>query len=1122
MIVCQCTACGQRLKVKDTLAGKRVRCPVCAHLVAVPTGEAAAVSTEAWAGQDDRYTRGAPAEKGAGDPETVRLDFPKAIGRFRVVDILGAGGFGRVYKAYDPQLDREVAVKVPLRGTLEGREEVERFLREARAAATLRHPNICPVYEAGQDGDCHYLVMAYVHGKSLAEHLKERGEPVPARQAALVVRKLARALAVAHAQGIVHRDLKPGNVLVDRDRNDVVVTDFGLARRFHAEDAERTQEGAVLGTPAYMAPEQASGQRDAIGPACDIYSLGVILYEMLARRRPFTGSKREILDQVVRSDPAPPSRYRPGIDPRLEAICLKAIARDCGDRYQSMTEFAAALNGYLKATRADELPPAPAAGAAADSVGFTAMLVALSAELQKETQQAVDEAVGRHARKTTRLVLAGLAFVGVLTAAGVAVVLLRPTKVVQVVLEAKIDARLLQDSTAAFFLDGAPLPSADLRRPVALGIGEHTLVARRGDVEVQRYTFLVGPGADSKDMVVEVTDKTPYLPPPLSREQLQLYFANIRLAEQDWHEAEIWQMKGRLSGLKLATPEEEDPRGFEWYYLNRLATSRQITCDAPQAVHRVMFSPDSRLVAVMGGAWDVTGRNAFSFPGCPLGFSVDGGRLWTWDGKVLKTWNAQTGKEINARAIPDAGYPPSHGRLPVLSPGGNRLAGFDGKDKTAIKVWDTETWAVVGVIEWQDEFNPPYNVRFSPDGQQLAAAGPRGLVRVWGVDAGKLVTTFAKHGRDTLWDLAFSPDGKRLASSDGYYDAQGRIVPTRLFAVWEVATGEVLHSITVPGGSIVASLAFAPDGAKLAGGCGDHVVRLWDVPTGRLLRELKGHHSLVGSVDASPDGKFLASGAWDGHLKIWPLDAPQGPLVLRGHPAEVISVAFRPDGQQLASLGEDGSMAAWQARTGSQQWSFAATGAARIGYSPDGSLAIAWDRDGKAISACDALSGKAAPVPDEFKEWLEQSRDGRLRLMDGKANAPLKVWDVARQEVKLEVPAGVHALAFSPDGTRLADARGDQSLEVWDVSAGKRLLSWPHYQNLRVQALAYSPDGKRLFSGSINGTVKIWEPNTGTEALTLKGHTHFINCLAVSPNGKVLASGSADRTIRVWDADPEP
>src|SRR5262249_1164849 len=137
------------------------------------------------------------------------------------------------------QLDREVAVKVPLHGTLESREDAERFLREARAAATLRHPNVCPVYEVGQEGDCRFLVMAYVHGKSLAEHLKERGEPVPARQAALIVRKLARALAAAHAQGIVHRDLKPGNILVDRDRNDVVLTDFGLARRFHAEDAER-------------------------------------------------------------------------------------------------------------------------------------------------------------------------------------------------------------------------------------------------------------------------------------------------------------------------------------------------------------------------------------------------------------------------------------------------------------------------------------------------------------------------------------------------------------------------------------------------------------------------------------------------------------------------------------------------------------------------------------------------------------------------------------------------------------------------------------------------------------------------------------------------------------------
>lgn len=511
MIVCTCAACSRTLRLKDELAGKKVRCPGCHSTVAVPVAGAAATPTAPYRSPKQDAVS---AKKAAAPAPTERVNFPQVLGRFQILSVLGAGGFGQVFRAYDPQLDREVAIKVPLGDSLNTPEEVDRCLREARAAATLRHPNICAVHEVGEHQGRPYLVMAYIQGKSLADHLKERGGPVPARQAALVVRRLARAMAAAHAKGIIHRDLKPSNVLVDRERKDVVITDFGLARRLRSHDEQHTREGAFVGTPAYVAPEQARGESKAIGPSCDVYSLGVILYELLAGRPPYRGTTLQILSQVLQSERPPPSQFRSDADPRLAAICLKALAKEPARRYRSMSELAAALDDYLAGQSAEDPKPVKTAATAktTDTVGFAEMIAALAAERQQETRKAIDEAVGRHARKTVRWVVAGLAFVSLLLVAGVAVLLLRPTKVVHIVLEHKIDPRLLRDDTVAFFLDGQALPSADLKQAIALKVGEHTLVARRGDVDVTRYIFVVAPSPGTNELVVEVKEQTPYVP----------------------------------------------------------------------------------------------------------------------------------------------------------------------------------------------------------------------------------------------------------------------------------------------------------------------------------------------------------------------------------------------------------------------------------------------------------------------------------------------------------------------------------------------------------------------------------------------------------------------------------
>jgi serine/threonine protein kinase len=272
---------------------------------------------------------------------------PAEFGRYLILQALGAGGMGSVYLARDTQLDRNVALKVPRFGTTDTSSRVERFYREARAMAMLRHPNLCAVHDVGQHQGIHFLTMDYVEGKDLAELLKD-SQTAETLNAVEIVRKVALALSEAHQAGIVHRDLKPSNIMIDR-RGEPIVMDFGLARREQEAEAGITQQGTLVGSPAYMSPEQVEGEAHSVGPTADVYSLGVVFYQLLCRRLPFEGAVASVLAQVLTRDPLPPSQYRPGVDAGLEAICLRAMARTPQVRYQSMLEFVAGLDRWQAA-----------------------------------------------------------------------------------------------------------------------------------------------------------------------------------------------------------------------------------------------------------------------------------------------------------------------------------------------------------------------------------------------------------------------------------------------------------------------------------------------------------------------------------------------------------------------------------------------------------------------------------------------------------------------------------------------------------------------------------------------------------------------------------------------------
>lgn len=334
---------------------KRQSSPSTGKQASDSTGRAAGVESTKAVRNPSKAIAKPPVESSdmsSSDPDaTLEMADPigtgKVFGQYRIKKLLGQGAMGSVYLADDLKLERKVALKIPKPAAFESPDMEQRFVREAKAAASLQHPLICPIYEYGTHDGHHYLAMAYIKGKPLSSIMR-RGRTFSERQAALLIRKLALALQTAHEKGVIHRDLKPANIMIN-DRKEPIVMDFGLARREGSSDAKLTSTGMFVGTPAYTSPEQVRNLPDTVGPGTDVYSLGVILYELLTGRRPFEAEDAmTVLSKVLAEEPPSAQAVNPDVGIEINRICMRAMRKDAEKRFASMAEFAQVLTAYLK------------------------------------------------------------------------------------------------------------------------------------------------------------------------------------------------------------------------------------------------------------------------------------------------------------------------------------------------------------------------------------------------------------------------------------------------------------------------------------------------------------------------------------------------------------------------------------------------------------------------------------------------------------------------------------------------------------------------------------------------------------------------------------------------------